>query len=303
MNGTRLGVSQMEQIIKSVTAKVLGVEESQIKIDHRLMGGMSNFTYVIEVEGVKYTFRIPGKNASVFVDFTAEKENINIIDALTINNETVYTDPKKGYKIAKYVEGTPLSEVMDPVPYLEEVSKVLHVLHESGLKAVDDYRPYERLDAYQQLVTDFGIMHDPKYFELKSQFLSYRPFLDQFPHVICHNDSQISNMVVEADQTYLLDWEFAGNNDPMYDVACVGNKDFELALAFLPIYLGREPQHEELKRLYLWRAFQCLQWHNVARYKDLIGLSKDLHLDFNAIANMYLVKAEQFLTEMEALEV
>lgn len=287
----------MEQIMKRVTAKVLGVEQSQIKIDHRLMGGMSNFTYVIEVEGNKYTFRIPGKNASVFVDFFAEKENMEIIEDLNLNNETLYTDPTIGYKIAKYVEGTPLSEVADPTLYLEEVSKVLHILHESELKAVDDYRPYDRLESYQQLVTDFGVEHDSKYFELKTQFLTYRSFLDQFPKVFCHNDSQISNMVVEADQTYLLDWEFAGNNDPMYDVACVGNKDFELALAFLPIYLGREPQLEELKRLYLWRAFQCLQWHNVARYKDLIGLSQDLHLDFNAIANMYLNKAEQFLMD------
>ena len=69
-----------------------------------------------------------------------------------------------------------------------------------------------------------------------------------------------------------------------------------MALKFLPVYLGREPQAEESRRLYLWRAFQCLQWHNVALYKDLIGLSKDLGLDFNMIAAAYLTKAEQFLS-------
>ena len=292
----------MESIIKSVTAKALGVDESNVIIDHRLMGGMSNFTYVVEVEGAKYTFRIPGKNAEVFVDRQEEKENIAIIDALGINNETIYVDVEKGYKIAKFVEGTPLSEAEDAQPYLDEVAVVLHKLHDSGLKAMNDYRPYDRLDAYEKLVSDKGEYHTEKYFELKEEFLGYRSFLDQFPLVICHNDSQISIMVVEADHTYLLDWEFAGNNDPMYDVACVGNKDFELALAFLPIYLGREPKVEELKRLYLWRAFQCLQWHNVALYKDLIGLSEDLHLNFKAIASMYSMKAEQFLTEVKQFE-
>lgn len=292
----------MKSIIKSVTAKALGVEESSVRIDHRLMGGMSNFTYVVEVNGVKYTFRIPGKNAEVFVDRQEEKENIAIIDALKMNNETVYIDVEKGYKIAKFVEGTSLSEVGNPEAYLDEVAVVLHKLHDSGLKAVDDYRPYDRLEAYEKLVSDQGEHHSEKYFELKAEFLGYRSFLDQFPLVICHNDSQISNMVVEADQTYLLDWEFTGNNDPMYDVACVGNKDFDLALAFLPVYLGREPKASELKRLYLWRAFQCLQWHNVALYKDLIGLSQDLHLDFNMIAGMYSMKAEQFLTEAKKIE-
>ena len=116
----------MESIIKSVTAKALGVDESNVIIDHRLMGGMSNFTYVVEVEGAKYTFRIPGKNAEVFVDRQEEKENIAIIDALGINNETIYVDVEKGYKIAKFVEGTPLSEAEDAQPYLDEVAVVLH---------------------------------------------------------------------------------------------------------------------------------------------------------------------------------
>lgn len=292
----------MENIIKSVTAKVLGVSESQVVVDERLMGGMSNLMYVILVNGEKYTFRIPGKNSEVFVNREEELANIQIIDELGINNEMIYFDTKTGYKISKFVEGIPLSEVENPDLYLKEVAKVLHVLHESGLKAKDNYAPYERLDLYEQLVTDFGYQHSEKYFKLKQTFLSQRPFLDQFPKVICHNDSQISNMVVESDQTYLLDWEFTGNNDPMYDVACVGNKDFELALKFLPIYLGREPQKDEIHRLYLWRTFQCLQWHNVALYKDLIGLSQSLQLDFSLIAAAYLTKAEQFLIESKQFE-
>ena len=132
----------MENIIKSVTAKALGVNESDVIINHRLMGGMSNLMYVIVVNGERYTFRIPGKNAEVFVNREEELANIQIVDELGINNEMVYFETETGYKLSKFVEGTPLSEVENPEAYLEEVSKVLHVLHESGLKAQDDYRPY-----------------------------------------------------------------------------------------------------------------------------------------------------------------
>ena len=41
----------MENIIKSVTAKALGVNEADVVIDYRLMGGMSNLMYVIVVNG------------------------------------------------------------------------------------------------------------------------------------------------------------------------------------------------------------------------------------------------------------
>ena len=51
----------MENIIKSVTAKALGVNEADVVIDYRLMGGMSNLMYVIVVNGERYTFRIQGR--------------------------------------------------------------------------------------------------------------------------------------------------------------------------------------------------------------------------------------------------
>lgn len=285
----------MENLIYSTTAMALGIARHEVTIDERLMGGMSNLMYVVSAKGKKYTFRIPGKNSEVFVDRKEELFNIQIIDGLGINNKLVYFDTKTGYKLSKFVEGTPLSELQDPESHLEDIAIVLHKLHDSGLKAHEDYRPYERLEKYEQKVIDLGYTHDEKYTELKALFLSQRDFLDQFEKVICHNDSQISNIVISEKQPYLLDWEYCGNNDPMYDVACVGNKDFELALKFLPIYLGRKPKAQELRRVYLWRAFQCLQWHNVALYKEMIGLSEDLGVDFKAIAAMYLKKAEEFL--------
>lgn len=287
----------MENIIKNVTAKALQVNPEDVKVAYRLMGGMSNFTFVVEVLGEVYTFRIPGKNAYVFVDREEEVVNIKKVDALGINNETLYLDTKTGYKLAKFVKGISLSDTENPEHYLSDVAAVLKTLHESKIDAARDYQPYERLTSYEKLVNDLDFNHEVKYFELRDEFLSYRAFLDQFPKVFCHNDSQISNIVVESDQTYLLDWEFGGNNDPLYDAACVGNKDFDLALKFLPVYLEREPKAEEFKRLYLWRAFQCLQWHNVAMYKELIGLSAELGVNFKFVAGLYLEKAEQFLSE------
>ena len=55
-----------EQIIQIVTSKVLNIPEKNIKIVSRLMGGMSNYTYIIQANDDKYTFRIPGKNAEKY---------------------------------------------------------------------------------------------------------------------------------------------------------------------------------------------------------------------------------------------
>lgn len=283
----------MEKLIKDVAARALGVSPDSVSISHRLMGGMSNQMYVIAVGEALYTFRIPGKQADVFVDRSEEIANIGIVEGLELNNETFYFDTETGYKIAKYVKGTPIGELENQEGQLGAIATLLKRLHQSGLQAHGDYNPYGRLAKYEQLVGS----KTPLYERLKAEFLGYRSLLDQQEQVICHNDSQLSNMVVGTDQVYLLDWEFAGKNDPLYDVACVGNQDFSLAEKCLPIYLGRKPTQAEWTRLYAWRAFQCLQWHNVALYKEQIGLSADLGVDFAKVAAGYLEKAEGFLKQ------
>lgn len=289
-----------EQIMKEVTSQVLDVNLSDVIIKERLMGGMSNYTYIIEVKGTLYTFRIPGKNAEKFVDRTVEEHNINLVKELELNNETVFLDIKSGYKIAKYIEGQPLSEI-NPLDHLKEASEVLHKIHESNLKSDYDYDPLGRLKLYENHTFEYGHKHSERYNELKQRFLSLKDkYMNNDRLVLCHGDSQVSNFVKTPDNTLrLMDWEFTGNNDPFYDIACFGNNDFNHALELLPVYLGRTPETEEYNRLYFFRSFQCLQWHNVALYKEFIGLSVDLGVDFMFVANLYLDKAERFLNSIK----
>lgn len=284
-----------EEVIREVTMQALNVPKDSITIEKRLMGGMSNYTYVIAVDGEKFTFRIPGKKAEKFVDRITEKANIELVNALDLNNETVYLDVEQGYKIAKYIEGQPLSE-LNPLDYLKEAANVLHTVHDSKLKAHNNYDPEHRLAYYESHLEEFDYSHTDRYLELKANWESLKDkYLNKDHLVLCHGDSQVSNFVVTKKELRLMDWEFTGNNDPLYDIACFGNNDFDHALALLPVYLGHEPSQEEYNKLYFYRAYQCLQWHNVALYKEFIGLSVDLGVDFMFVANLYLDKTERFL--------
>ncbi len=288
-----------EQRIQEVAATVFDVNPTAVSVDHRLMGGMSNYTYVFTVNDEKFTFRIPGKNAEKFVDRDIEKTNIKIVDKLGLNNDTVYLDVASGMKIARYLEGQPLSTT-DPLGHLIEAAYVLHRIHDSELRAVNDYNPQQRLARYEGHLAEFDFDHSDRYNNLKARWMAQRDaYVDPSRWTLCHGDSQISNFVVTDDGLRLMDWEFTGNNDPFYDIACFGNNDFGHALALLPVYLGHEPSVEDYNRLYFYRAYQCLQWHNVALYKEFIGLSVDLGVDFAMVANLYLDKTEKFLNSIK----
>ena len=74
-----------EYIIARVNAVM---HAGDAKIIKRLEGGMSNYTYVVECNGKKYTYRVPGKYAEKFVDRNDEWHYVKEVDKLNINNIT-----------------------------------------------------------------------------------------------------------------------------------------------------------------------------------------------------------------------
>ena len=267
--------------------------DSGARIVMRLEGGMSNYTYVVECQGKKYTYRVPGKFAEKFVDRDDEWANIQEVDRIGLNNVTTYMEIRSGEKLAEYVEGTIMSQT-DVVSYNALSVAALKQIHNSGMK-FKDYDAFGRLAQYERYCTETGFIFPQEYIDLRKKLDAIRATMTNVPKVPCHCDYQPTNLVISGDKLYVLDWEYAGMNDPFYDIACYGNAGFDKALALLETYVGHKPTKEELQRLYFHRAFQCLQWYNVAIFKDRVGLSKDLNMDFNAVALMFLGMAKDLL--------
>lgn len=269
------------------------------KIVKRLEGGMSNYTYVVECQGKQYTYRVPGKYAEKFVNREEEWSNIQKVDSLDLNNETIYVELRTGEKLASYVDGVIMSNT-DVVSYNEMSVKALKKLHESDIQ-FSEYDAFRRLDDDEQYCRDLGFEHPQEYIELRNRLNEMRDKYKDVKHVPCHCDYQPTNLVISGDKFYVLDWEFAGMNDPYYDIACYGNAGFDKALSLFEAYLGHKPTNEELKRLHFHRAFQCLQWYNVAMFKEMVGLSKDLNMDFTQVALMFFGMAKDLIESYDNL--
>lgn len=285
-----------EYIIARVNALM---HTNDATIVQRLEGGMSNYTYVVETRGKKYTYRVPGKFAEKFVDRVEEWDNIQEVNRLGLNNATSYVEVISGEKLAEYVEGTILSDT-DIVSFNEMSVAALKRIHNSDLK-FRDYNAFGRLDNDERYCREMGFTHPKEYIELRQKLEAMRDAHVAVPMVPCHCDYQPTNLVVNGDKLYVLDWEFAGMNDPFYDIACYGNAGFDKALSLLEAYVGHAPTREELQRLYYHRSFQCLQWYNVAIFKDRVGLSKDLNMDFNQVALFFFGQAKELADQYSQL--
>ena len=285
----------MNELIITTAAKALNIEENDVKIVKRLLGGMSHFTYHIQAKDIDYTIRLIGKAGNLYVDRVEELENIKRIIPLGLNNETVFFDTKTGVRIAKYIPGTVLTE-LDIMDHLPKIAETLKKLHNSKIEPFKDYELKKRLERYESYIN----CRSEKYLELKSKwFQMYEDVYQKYPKVFCHNDAQRSNMVLANNQLYLLDWEYAALNDPYYDIASFGNVKFDDALMLLEAYLERKPTKSEADHVRFYRMYQALQWHQVALNKEAIGLSEELHFDFKLLAEKYLNLAHTLYLEMK----
>lgn len=285
-----------EYIIARVNALMHTEDATIVK---RLEGGMSNYTYVVSTRGKKYTYRVPGKYAEKFVDRVEEWDNIQEVNKLDISNATSYVEIISGEKLAEYVEGTIMSDT-DVVSYNDMSVKALKRIHESNLQ-FRDYNAFGRLSDYERYCREVGFTHPKEYTELRNKLDGMRQTHSNVQMVPCHCDYQPTNLVINGEKLYVLDWEYAGMNDPFYDIACYGNAGFDKALSLLEAYVGHTPTREELQRLYFHRSFQCLQWYNVAIFKDRVGLSKDLNMDFNQVAAFFFGQADSLAKEYDKL--
>lgn len=285
-----------EYIVARVNAILHRQDATIVK---RLEGGMSNYTYVVVCGGKQYTYRVPGKCAEKFVNRDDEWQNLQEVEKLHISNVTAYVEILTGEKLAEYIEGTIMSET-DVFSYNAMSAQALKRIHGSNMK-FKDYDAFGRLANYEQYCSETGFTHPKAYTDLKHMMEEMRKAYAHVTPVPCHCDYQPTNLVISGDKLYVLDWEFAGMNDPYYDIACYGNAGLDKALSLLEAYVGHKPEKNELQRLYFHRAFQCLQWYNVAIFKDRIGLSKDLNMDFNQIADFFIGKATELAAEHEKL--
>ena len=255
-----------------------------------LMGGMMNESYIVECDEKKYVLYMPTAQANEMVNRYLEKENQTLVQRLKLTSKNIYFDCETGIKINEYLEGQSLDKV--EVIDVNRVAGLLKYLHGSPALSSGDYRPFKRFKEYEREADGFDIRRSPKYKELKDALFAEKEFLESQPLCLCHNDSQKSNIVACSTdgKYYLIDFEFMGNNDCIYDIAAYGNGSVEEGRELLNAYYGH-PSEDEIKRYYLWRIFLSLQWHNVAITKHYRGEGEKHGYNFLDVAKFFLKNA------------
>ena len=259
-----------------------------------LIGGMMNKSYIACLNDKKYVLYISTEQANEMVDRPLEKEHLDIIYSLGITSKNVYFDAEKGIKVNEYIEGSSIDKV-EEFDY-KKVAELFHKLHASKKLSRENYYPFKRFEGYEKESSEFVKEADPNYLKIRNFLMENKSYLQNQKLVLSHNDAQRSNIVKSTtDEYYFIDFEFVGNNDEIYDIACFGNGQVSEGFNLLNAYF-ENPTEDQIKRYYLWRIYVSLQWYNVALVKHYRGEGKLHGYDFLAVAAHFLSNATECYT-------
>lgn len=243
-----------------------------------IIGGMTNFNYLVEVDEEEYVIRIPGNGTSSLIDRTQELQNLKLGSAIGINPELIYFNVENGLKITqRIIDARPITEAEMNKALIEKVAHIFQKLHGTTEKMITKFQLFTLMDTYEALAFNAGSDFYDGFQEVKMevQMLQHKYKLTPVQLSPCHIDPALSNFLFDKDeQLYLIDWEYGGMFDPLWDIASFSLEAtllLEEEALFYQSYFKRAVTEEEQEKLLMHKIFQDYLWSVWTLFKEETG--------------------------------
>lgn len=271
--------NQLKNSAIKIICDCLNVTELDINNITVLKKGMTNRSFLFNINDKKYIMRIPGEGTSMLINRNEEAEVYQAIKGKKICDNIVYINPKNGYKITEFIEN---SRVCNPKNNedLKKCMKFLREFHSKKLKVSHEFNIFEQINFYESLWNgEKSIYKD--YEQTKKNVLKLRKLIDNIPkeYTLTHIDAIPDNFLIYnkdgKEQIRLIDWEYSGMQDPHVDIAmfCIYSLyDKNEVDNLISIYFENKVKEEEKIKIYAYIAVCGLLWSNWCEYKRHLGI-------------------------------
>lgn len=251
--------------ISHILQKVIGSSQYN-KIER--MGGMTNHTYrVLTEDGDDLIVRLPGEGTEEMICRNDEKASTELACKLGIDSEMLYFGDD-GTKVMRYIEDavTMTAEELRERKHIKEVAGIFRKLHTCGEDTKVPFEVFEMAVNYENIILKNNVALYDDYSHIKQTVMDIKNSIDALGEnkkVPCHNDSLCENWVYGKEGMFLIDWEYAGMNDGMWDLADISIEaayDKEHDDYLLESYFEREPEIIERKRFIANKIYLDYLW-------------------------------------------
>lgn len=246
-----------------------------------IQAGLTNVSFMFSVDQIKYVYRHPGGTAGNLVNRQAEVYAQLKAKDLGVDKSVIHID-ESGWKISYFVPNLTECNFEKYPQQLEQGMEYLRWIHQ-----VEVTVPIKNFDTVAEGKKLMNIASCSKgnlsleFAELINKVDRLDVFLKEdakrlnIKKVLCHNDTYVPNYLATKDgDLYLIDWEYAGMNDPANDIACIlcrDNYTEEQTEKYLKAYFGRELTKDEHRHYIAYIALCGFYWFCWGLYKGSVG--------------------------------
>lgn len=253
---------------------------SEIEI---LPGGLTNSNYKVTIGGVTYAVRIAGAGTMEYLNRPAEKHNAQLMADIGISAPIIFYDETTGNQVCKYIDDCKTLHIPDfkeEQRYLSMAAKVFRKYHDCQKEFISVFDPLKEIDTYMALLAEKNFEFyegaetmEAKVAEIKALFKTNPP-----PQAPCHNDPLCENWLDDQKNFYLIDWEYGGMNDPLFDLGALALEaelSDEQERFFLKEYFGGELTEKQIGSLVINKFLCDALWSYWAVLQIAMGKSRD----------------------------
>ena len=240
--------------------------------------GLTNKSFVFEINGIEYIYRHPGDGTESIVNRKNEKKSLVLAKQFGIDPTYIYLDVNEGWKISQFIADfrEPDYNSFNDSKLIIKTLRKLHNLPitvDYGLDPIKDSIEIEKLLKQK----------DPNCFkpyqQLKENILKLYSLTenDGIEKCFCHGDTYQPNwMILPDNSVILIDWEYSGVSDPGIDIGYYivdGQYNFQQAEQFIKEYLQQDYNPTTRLHYLCYISIIAYYWFVCALYRDSCGAS------------------------------
>ena len=266
-----------------------------------LGGGITNVNFTVDDAGERYVVRI-GEDIPVHGVYRVnELAAARAAHAAGISPEIVHAEP--GALVMRWVDGRTLepADVRDPV-CLERVLETVRCCHRDIPACFRGATPmfwvFQVVRDYARTLREDGSRMTGRLDDLLARAAHLESVVGPVEIVFGHNDLLAANFIDDGERIWLIDWEYAGFNSPLFDLGGLASNnemDADQERWMMERYLGAAPGEAVLAS---YAAMKCASLLREAMWSMVSELHSDIDFDYVAYTGENL---ERFERAWEAL--
>ena len=259
----------------SIIQDCFAVEVDEIKNITVLKKGMTNRSFLFECRNKKYIMRIPGEGTDHLINRKEEAAVYQALENRQICDDVLYMNPDNGYKITAYLEDATNCDA-ENWNEVEACITKLREFHELNLTVGHRFDIFGQIDFYESLWNgEKSYFKD--YEKTKAAIFELKKWIDTLEkkETLVHIDAVPDNFLFTKDGIRIIDWEYAGMQDPHVDIAMFSIYSLyskEQVDHLIDLYFKGEVSSIIRTKIYAYIASAGLLWSNWCEYKRSLGI-------------------------------